>query len=66
MNKLNEKAVEGLIAVQKTARTNMFDLATVAVIANELEYYETVLAIHKNKRSVAHFILTGQNGEGEK
>ena len=63
MNKLSEKAVEGLIAVQKTARTNMFDLATVAVIADELGYYETILAIHENKRLVAHFILTGNTTE---
>lgn len=57
---LSEKAVVGLLAIRDTGRTNMFDLSAVAVIANELGYYETVVAIQDNKKLVAHFILTGE------
>ena len=57
---LSQKAVEGLIAVRNTARTNMFDFNAVQVIANELEYYDTVIAILENRKLVAHFILTGE------
>ena len=60
MDKLSEKAVEGLLAVRNTARTNMFDLNTAQVIANELGFYETVIAIEENRKLVSHFIFTGE------
>lgn len=57
---LSQKAVNGLLAVRDTGRTNMFDLNAVATIADELGYYDTVVAIQGDKKLVAHFILTGE------
>jgi hypothetical protein len=57
---LSPKAVEGLIAVRKTARTNMLDLTAVQIIANELNYFDTVIAIEEQRKLVANFIFTGE------
>jgi hypothetical protein len=57
---LSNKAVEGLLEVRRTRRTNMLNLNAVAVIADELGYHETVLAIYDNKELVTHFIMTGE------
>ena len=57
---LSAKAVEGLLAVRDTARTNMLDLNAVQIIANELCFYDTVIAIEDERKLVSHFIFTGE------
>jgi len=62
MNKLSDEAVEGLLAVRSTGRVNMFSINEVAAIANELGYYETVIACVEQKKLVVNFILAGERG----
>ena len=59
---LTDTIIEQILTVRDTGRTNMFDVQTVAVIANELELYELVafLSDRKNWSSYAEFILHGK------
>ncbi|MCD8397435.1 MAG: DUF5049 domain-containing protein [Lachnospiraceae bacterium] len=56
----NELIREQVLDIRDSARTNMFDLNTVQVIAFEKKFYELVCFIEENKREYVHLILTGE------
>lgn len=59
-NEMKERIKEQIIAIQRTAETNMFDSRMVQYIANREHYYELVIFIEEHKDEYAHFILTGE------
>jgi len=61
---MTPKIQEQIMAVRKTAETNMFDTNAVMVIANREGFYELVCYIDENKQEYARFILTGKMEEG--
>ncbi len=56
---MNEKVKEQLLAVRETGLTNMFDLNAVQRIAYDIDFFELVNFIEKNKSAYVRFILTG-------
>lgn len=56
----NELIREQVLDIRDSARTNMFDLNTVQVIAFEKKFYELVCFIEENKSEYVHLILTGE------
>jgi len=57
---MTEKIREQILAVRKTARTNMFDIPMVQYIANEMRFYELVIFLEEHRSEYVHFILTGE------
>ena len=57
--KIPRAAYEGILAVRETGRTNMFDRPMVQVIANELEFYATVLWLEDNPKEYGLGIIRG-------
>ena len=49
-----------ILAIRDTGLTNMFDVATVQRIANDMSFYELVVYLEENRKEYAHFILTGE------
>ena len=56
---MTPKIREQILAVRDTGLTNMFDVATVQRIANDMGFYELVVYLEENRKEYAHFILTG-------
>lgn len=56
---MNEMVKEQLLAVRETGLTNMFDLNAVQRIAYDIDFFELVNFIEKNKSAYVRFILTG-------
>lgn len=57
---MTAKVKEQILAVRATARTNMFDVNMVQVIANEMQLYELVVFLEEHREEYARFILTGE------
>ena len=57
---MSEKVQNQILDIRATGLTNMFDVATVQRIANELHYYELVVFIEENRKAYVQFILTGE------
>ena len=57
---MTDKVKEQILAVRDTGLTNMFDLRAVQRIAYEMEFYELVTFIEKEKAAYVRFILTGE------
>ena len=56
---MNTKINEQIIAIQRTALTNMFDTNMVQVLANEMGFYELVIFIEEHKKEYVNFIIYG-------
>lgn len=54
-----KKVRDGILAVRKTGKTNMFDAAAVQRIAYEMELFETVTFIEDHPKEYGRFILEG-------
>lgn len=57
---MTDRVRKQILAIRDTGLTNMFDVATVQRIANDLGFYELVVYLGKNRKEYAHFILTGE------
>ena len=56
---MNTKIKEQIIAIQRTALTNMFDTNMVQVLANEMNFFELVVFIEEHKKEYVKFIIYG-------
>ena len=56
---MNTKIKEQIIAIQRTALTNMFDTNMVQVLASEMGFYELVIFIEEHKKEYVNFIING-------
>ena len=56
---MNTKIKEQIIAIQRTALTNMFDTNMVQVLANEMNFFELVVFIEEHKKEYVNFIING-------
>ena len=56
---MNTKIKEQIIAIQRTALTNMFDTNMVQVLANEMNFFELVVFIEEHKKEYVNFIIYG-------
>ena len=56
---MNTKIKEQIIAIQRTALTNMFDTNMVQVLANEMNFFELVIFIEDHKKEYVNFIIYG-------
>lgn len=59
---MTETVKEQILAIRKTAETNMFDVRTVQAIANRRGFYELVIYLEEHRKEYANFILTGSTG----
>ena len=57
---MTDKVRKQILAIRETGITNMFDVAAVQRIANDMGFYELVLFLEENRKEYAHFILTGE------
>jgi len=57
---MDKKIKEQILAIRDTGLTNMFDVATVQRIANDMGFHELVVYLEENRMEYAHFILTGE------
>ena len=57
---MTDKVRKQILAIRETGLTNMFDVAAVQRIANDMGFYEMVLFLEENRKEYAHFILTGE------
>ncbi len=57
---MTDEVRKQILAIRNTGLTNMFDVATVQRIANDMDFYELVVYLEKNRKEYAHFILTGE------
>jgi post-segregation antitoxin (ccd killing protein) len=53
------EVLEGIEAVRETGRTNMMDRMAVQFIANELEFFQTVVWLEDNRRAYAQGLFNG-------
>lgn len=58
---MTEKIKGQIMAVRKTARTNMFDTNMVQMIANEMKFYELVVFVEEHRAEYVDYILTGKS-----
>lgn len=56
---MTDKVHTQILAIRDTGLTNMFDVATVQRIANDMGFYELVVYLEENRKEYTHFILTG-------
>ena len=57
---MTDKIRGSILKVKKKKKTNMFDINTVQKIAYEMELYELVNYLEKNKEEYINFILKGK------
>ena len=57
---MTDEVRKQILAIRNTGLTNMFDVATVQRIANDMDFYELVVYLEENRKEYAHFILTGE------
>ena len=57
---MTDEVRKQILAIRDTGLTNMFDVATVQRIANDMDFYELVVYLEENRKEYAHFILTGE------
>lgn len=60
---MNEKIREQILTIRNSGLTNMFDVARVQSIANELSFYELVVYLIDHRAEYSRFILTGKADE---
>lgn len=60
---MNEKIKEQILTIRNSGLTNMFDVARVQSIANELGFYELVVYLIGHRAEYSRFILTGKADE---
>lgn len=60
---MNEKIKEQILTIRNSGLTNMFDVARVQSIANELGFYELVVYLIDHRAEYSRFILTGKADE---
>lgn len=56
---MNKRIKYEIMAIRKTALTNMFDIKTVQKIAYEMAFYDLVIFLEDNKEKYINFILYG-------
>ena len=57
---MTKKVKDQIMKVRNTALTNMFDISTVQVIANDMRFYELVIYLEEHPSEYVKFILTGE------
>ncbi|QNO17891.1 DUF5049 domain-containing protein [Caproicibacterium amylolyticum] len=57
---MDSKVKEQILAIRKTALTNMFDTLAVQRIAHEMNFFELVVFLEEHKDKYVRFILTGE------
>lgn len=60
---MNEKIKEQILTIRNSGLTNMFDVARVQSIANELGFYELVVYLIDHRAEYSRFILTRKADE---
>ena len=60
---MNEKIKEQILTIRNSGLTNMFDVARVQSIANELGFYELLVYLIDHRAEYSRFILTGKADE---
>ena len=53
------EVLEGIEAVRETGRTNMMDCMAVQFMANELEFFQTVVWLEDNRKAYAQGLFNG-------
>lgn len=56
---MNAKIKEQILAIRDTGLTNMFDVAAVARIAYDMDFYDLVIWLEDNRKAYSRFILYG-------
>lgn len=57
---MNEKVVSQIMDIRDSGRVNMFDLPSVQRMAFEMEFYELICFIERDRAAYVRFILTGE------
>ena len=57
---MTKRVKDQIMKVRNTTLTNMFDIKTVQVIANEMGFYELVVYLEEHPSEYVKFILTGE------
>lgn len=57
--KVPKEVLEGIMAVRETGRTNMIDRKTVQFVANDLEFYATVIWLEDNPKPYSQGLFLG-------
>ncbi len=57
---MNDCLKNQILAIRKTGQTNMFDVAQVQRLANEMSFYELVIFIEEHPKEYVRFILFGE------
>lgn len=57
---MTKRVKDQIMKVRNTALTNMFDINTVQVIANDMGFYELVIYLEEHPSEYAKFILIGE------
>ena len=57
---MDNKIKEQIISISKTGLTNMFDIKTVQVIADEMGYFELIIFLEDHKKEYLNFIIKGE------
>lgn len=60
---MNEKIKTQILTIRDSGLTNMFDIARVQSIANQLGFYELVVYLTDYKEEYSRFILNGKADE---
>ena len=57
---MDAKVKEQILVIRDTGLTNMFDVIAVQRIAYEMNFYELVNYLEKNRKEYVRFIMTGE------
>ena len=57
---MNEEVVSQIMDIRDSGRVNMFDLPSVQRMAFEMEFYELICFIERDRAAYVRFILTGE------